>query len=452
MSGALIGLSGLDGQLQGPVHRPGSAGYARATSPRNATARQEPLAVASAAVAGDVAVCLRWAEANGVEVAVQATGHGAGRDIGPDQLLIDTSGLDAVEVDPDRRVVRAGAGATFAAINAAAWEHHLLAPAGTAPDVAVVGYTAWGGVGWLTRPHGLASASLLAVDLVDGSGRTQRADDTSHQEVLWAYRGGGGVGVATSVEMQLFPAGDLWAGYLLWPADHAQEVLSAWGRALPQLHPSLSSHASLLLHAPDAPTVPEDLRGRAVVHMAAASVAGQEGMSALRRVLAELPPAALDTLGPCDARRLSTIHLDPPAAVPALGRGRWLRAAAGEQAAQILTAAGTEPTGALAEVELRHVAHAPTGVSGAMTDCPGELLLHATGAAADAASVQAVDEALEVVLVAASADDIGRSAAAFHDGRAWAPDALDSTAQHRLSAVRESVDHHHRVAESRRLT
>ena len=429
----------LTAYLPGRVFAPDTDAYQDATTPRNATARQRPAAVVAAHSPEDVAECLRAAAPSGLRVVVQATGHGAAGAVGADAMLLDTSRLATVEVDAGRRVARVGAGARLGAVNAVAYASGLLALAGTAPDVGVAGYTANGGVGWLTRPHGLASAALLSVDVVDGTGRQFRADEEQHTDVLWAYRGGGGAGVATAMELRLFPATDLVAGYLLWPAEQAAEVIPAWGDALAGLDPALSSAVGLL-HAPDAPTVTESLRGRPVVHLSAATVGGEAAVRTLREVLAALPEPVVDTLGPCDAGRLSAIHLDPPAPVPAVGEGRWLTAPGGIRALDILTAAGTDPDAPLGEVELRHLAAPPSDVPGAETSLPGEVLLHATGGAPDEESRRAVLAALETVLAAARPVDTGRSSAAFRDGRESAPDALPDDIRVRLARIRRETD------------
>ncbi|MBU8855843.1 FAD-dependent oxidoreductase [Micromonospora sp. WMMB482] len=438
----------LKTRLPGRVFEPGADAYDRATRPRNTSARQRPAAVVVAETPDDVAGCLQAAGVAGLRVVVQATGHGAGADIGDEALLLDTSRLNAVDVDPDRRVVRAQADATFGAVNDAAYRHGLLAPGGTAPDVAVAGYTVHGGVGWLTRPHGLASAALTAVDVVDGTGRRLHADGEQHTDVLWAYRGGGGVGIATELEMRLFPADDLHAGYVLWGVEHAAAVIPAWGTALSALDPAVTS-AIGLLHAPDAPSVPQALRGKPVVHLSAATVAGEAAMRSLRAILSTLPTPAIDTLGPCDAGRLSMIHLDPPTPVPALGEGRWLTGEAGTRALEILTAAGDDSP--LGEVELRHVAVAHSPVPGAETSCPGQVLLHATGAAPDAPTRMRVASALRAVLSAAGPVDTGRSAAAFRDGQPSAPDALAPDIRARVDSVRRAIDPYGIITPSRSL-
>ncbi|KQY06797.1 hypothetical protein ASD37_11625 [Mycobacterium sp. Root135] len=185
---------------------PDSSAYRAATTPHNATVVQRPARVAHARSADEVADAVRWAAEHDLRVAVQASGHGAGAPIGADHLLVDTSGLDSVDVDVAGHVVRVGAGATWSAVNAVAERDGLLGLAGSSPTVGVAGYTFGGGVGYLTRPHGMASSALLAVDYVDGNGQARRAtedaDDVVDREALWAFRGGGGVGVATTLTME----------------------------------------------------------------------------------------------------------------------------------------------------------------------------------------------------------------------------------------------------------
>ena len=438
----------LPQRSRGTLVVPGDAAYQAATTPRNATAHQAPGVVVLASTAEHVADAVIAAAETGMTVTPQATGHGAAGDLDSRTVLIDTSKLDAVAIDPDRRTARVGAGATFGRIDEAAFRHGLLAPGGTAPDVAVAGYTALGGVGWLTRPHGLASASLLAVEVVDGSGRRIRPGDDRYDEVLWSWRGGGGAGIAVSMELALHPAADLRAGYLLWPAEDAETVMTGWGRAVRDFHPALTTAVGLL-DAPDAPTVPERLRGHPVVHLSAATVVGAAGEDSLRRFLATMPTPAIDTVGPCDADRLATIHLDPPAPVPALGEGRWLTEAAADRVHAILTAAGIGADSPLGEVEMRHIASPASAVPGAVTTCPGPLVLHATGGVPDADARDRVRRALGAVVSAAAAADSGFGSTAFRDGRSEAPDALPQQVAQRVAAIRRAVDPADRIQPSR---
>src|SRR4051812_17814001 len=199
-----------------------SDGYAAATRPHNSSIKQRPARVAVVSRPEDIAPALdevaALARSSGtpLEIVPQATGHGAGAPVGTGAVLLDTSRLTDVSIDPESRVAVVGAGATWAAVNAAAEKHGLLGLAGSAPSVSVSGYTFGGGIGWLVRRDGLASGALRAVHYVDGSGRSRTAADEATEEVdreaMWAFRGAGGVGIAHTLEFDLFPAPDLHAG------------------------------------------------------------------------------------------------------------------------------------------------------------------------------------------------------------------------------------------------
>src|SRR3954470_16135025 len=123
-----------------------------------------------ASSAADVRRAVLTARAQGLRVAVRATGHGTLTEPGPDTLLIDTSVLRSVLVDPERRTARVGPGATAEEVVAAAGPVPLAATPGPSPTVGVTGYTRGGGHGWLARRCGLAADSLLRADVVTADG------------------------------------------------------------------------------------------------------------------------------------------------------------------------------------------------------------------------------------------------------------------------------------------
>ena len=108
---------------------------------------------------------------------------------------------------------------------------------GSAAQVGVVGYTLGGGLGWLSRLHGLAANSVLAAEVVTADGELVRADRDNEPDLFWALRGGGGsFGVVTALEFSLYPLTEAYAGMIAWPAERGAEVIQAyldWIRELP---------------------------------------------------------------------------------------------------------------------------------------------------------------------------------------------------------------------------
>lgn len=436
-------VAGLRAELSAVVHEPGDDEYARATSPDNSSYPQRPCAVVRPASAEQVAHVVQIAWQCGAPVVVQATGHGAGRPVTDDQVLLDTSALTDVSVNVSRRTAQVGAGAMWPAVQEAAHIHGLLGLSGTSPTVGVAGYTFGGGVGWFVRKYGLASGTLRAVDYIDGAGQLRRACDDAtdplDREALLAFRGGAPVGIATSIEIELFRVPELWTGSLLWPQSAQAAVIAGWVSALEVVSESVTSSLSLL-QLPAKGPFPAELLGTTVVHLSYASPDGAAHLDVVRNAVRDAAIPVVDTTGPGDLQSLSAIHLDPPAAVPARGTGRWLGGEATDFVGSMFDAARVGQPGGLSMVELRHTDCADYGPAGALTTVPAPFLLHAVGAAPDDDARRRIDTVLGDVEDAGRVADIGRAATSFREGQPDAGDAWESSEQARLRAVRAALD------------
>src|SRR3954453_5619502 len=101
--------------------------------------------IISATTPADVRDAVLTARARGRRVAVRATGHGTLVDPSDDALVIDTSRMRSVLVDPGRRTARVGRGATWGEVIAAAGPFGLAPVSGTSATVGVAGFTFGGG-------------------------------------------------------------------------------------------------------------------------------------------------------------------------------------------------------------------------------------------------------------------------------------------------------------------
>jgi FAD/FMN-containing dehydrogenase len=209
-----------------------------------------------------------------------------------DGLMIDLSPLNAVTVDPEARRARSGGGALLGDLIGAAQEHGLALPIGAISHTGVGGLTLGGGMGWLTRKHGLTIDNLLSAEAVLADGRVVRASAEQHPDLFWALRGGGGnFGVVTEFEFALHPVGPMIEfGMMFWGLDQGAEAL----RAARDVVNSLPDGVNVIfaaLNAPPEPFVPEQYRLQPGY---AAVVAGFHGEQELQEVLerfrAAVPP------------------------------------------------------------------------------------------------------------------------------------------------------------------
>ena len=103
-------VEGLRAGLHGTLLRPGEEDYEEASRAWNLNAHQHPAVVIVAAGAQDILSAVRFARNAGLGVGVMATGHGVGTPV-DGGVLINTSRLRGVRVDPVLRTARVEAGA-----------------------------------------------------------------------------------------------------------------------------------------------------------------------------------------------------------------------------------------------------------------------------------------------------------------------------------------------------
>ncbi|SNT61700.1 FAD/FMN-containing dehydrogenase [Actinomadura meyerae] len=246
--------------------------------------RTGPLTVDATGPA-DVRAAILASRERGLPLTVQATGHGTV--VPPDEgLLLRTSGMSGVLVDPARRVARAGAGARWSEVIAAAAPLGLAPLSGSHASVGVTGYTLGGGVGPLSRRFGFAADHLLRARIVTADGSYLTADADHHPELFWALRGGGGnFGVVTSLEFRLHPVSTVFAGTALFPAERAADMLTRFRDEADTRPDALTVSVALADHA---------VHGRVVVLRGTYAGSAEDGARALRSLREAGGPALHD--------------------------------------------------------------------------------------------------------------------------------------------------------------
>jgi hypothetical protein len=344
---------------------------------------ERPSVVVVPESASDVVKTVRYARAHGMRIAPQGTGHGAAPLEPLDSaMLLRTTRMRQVDIDPATRTARAEAGAVWQDVIAPAAEHGLAGLAGSSPNVGVTGYTLGGGLGWLARRYGLAANSVTAAELVTPGGDLVRADADHEPDLFWAVRGGGGVGVVTSLEMRLYPVRELYAGDLFFPIQRAAEVLQAWHEWTATVPDDVTSMCHLL-RLPPLPEVPEPLRGRAFAVAEAACLGDAGTGTELIQPLRRLGPD-LDTFAMIPASALGQLNMDPPQPVPGEGDGAFLADFPAGAIDALVAVAGPDAETPPDSVEVRHLGGAlaqPVPGGGAQPSIDASYLLYAAGAA-----------------------------------------------------------------------
>jgi FAD/FMN-containing dehydrogenase len=203
-----------------------------------------------------------------------------------------------VRVDPGRRVATAAGGALLGELDRRAQAVGLACPTGHVSHTGVGGLTLGGGVGRLTRRHGLTLDNLLGVELVTADGRRVRADPGTEPELFWGLRGAGAnLGIATSFELGLHPVGpEVLAGIAVHPIERAREIAAAFTAAMAAAPDEVTAGMGWFV-APPGPPFPPAVAGRPVVVVNATHAGPLPGAEADLAPLRALRPA-LDTFAP----------------------------------------------------------------------------------------------------------------------------------------------------------
>jgi FAD/FMN-containing dehydrogenase len=401
------------------------------------TVRQEPALVALPQTDDDVVALVGLARERGLQIAPQRTGHNA-KPLGAldDVLLARTDAMQGVELDLEQRVARVRAGARWADVVPAASAHGLAALHGSTPDVSVAGYVLGGGVGWYARKHGLATNRVAAIELVTADGELRRVDGEHEPEVFWALRGGGGsFGLVTSVEVELVPVAEVYAGVVFFPWERAAEVLHAW-REWTASAPDEVTSVGRILQLPPAPHLPDALRGRRFAAVDAVVLGDERVGRAVTEPLRALRPE-IDTFGMRPPAGIAELHMDPRQPVPGVTGSMMLGDLQAAAIDRFVAAAGPGSGSRLVVADLRHAGGALRRVQpghGALATLDASYLMLGVGMG------EGTEERLGLVSEALAPWDTGRRYLNFADrptdpARFFGPDV-----RRRLRAVKAEVD------------
>jgi len=356
--------SQLASDVAGPVFDPQTEGYAQELLGINLVFTHTPDVVVGVTSAADVSAAVRFAAAHSLPVRVLATGHGVHSAI-TDGLVLTTKRLDAVEIDAQTGVATIGAGVRWASVVEAAAPLGLAPVTGSAAGVGVVGFLLGGGVGPLARSHGFGSDFVLSFSVVIGTGELVEASDTENPDLYWALRGGkGGLGIVTSVRVQLVELSEIYGGNMLFEAEHIENVLRTWVDFTATAPDGLTTSVAIM-RFPPLDVVPAPLRGKTLLALRVAyPVSAEVGERAIAPLRAAAP-AMMDNVGVLPVAAIATIHNDPTDPGKAWTSGGMLSSVDQDLATAVLGVVGAGKQVPLVAFELRHIGAATgTDVAG----------------------------------------------------------------------------------------
>lgn len=297
--------------IRGDVVTPDDPSFAAAAFGFDLSTDHRPELVVIAGVAGDVAATVGLAARGGRRVAVQSSGFTSGS-TGPGTILVVTRLLAGVSIDPAAKTATVGSGAGWRQVLDAASSFGLAPVSGSVPGSGAVHRVAGGKFGPAARAFGFAAEFVREFEVVTALGELVRANSAQRPELFAELRAGRPAGVVvTAITIDLVPAGSLLAGGLWFSVDDAREVLARWQEWAGQL-PASATTSAATMDLPDVSELPQQVRGRSVVHVRFNHVGDAElGAQLLSSIRAAATPL-LDTVR-VPAARVTVIDAAPAA-------------------------------------------------------------------------------------------------------------------------------------------
>jgi FAD/FMN-containing dehydrogenase len=349
---SLSELAQLRATVRGPVLTADDPALPGAAATWNLTVAVRPHVLVGATSADDVAAAVRYAHATGRAVAVQATGHGT-FDTAADAVVVATSRMRDLVVDPGCRTARIGAGLTWKDVVAETSKFGLAPLTGSTSDVGAVGYTLGGGRGRRGRKYGFMADHVRSFEIVTADGVVRRIDAHNESDLFWGVRGAkSSFGIVTEIEVELFPVSSFVAGAIVFDGAHTSAVLHAW-REMVRSVPEETSTSFALLRLPDLPHVPPPLRGRLTTHIRFAHLGTDLEADLLLQPIRAVAAAIVDDVHRRPYSEADAIHNDPLPPQPFVESGGMLADLSPAALDALIAAAGPDADLPLTVVEIR---------------------------------------------------------------------------------------------------
>lgn len=256
------GIDSLKDTVRGPVVTRDDDSYDEARKVYNAMIDKRPAVIVRAVDEADVIAAVRFAAESGLDLSIRGGSHSVpGFGTNDDGIVIDLSSMRGIRVDPQNKTARAQGGCRWGDLDHATHAFGLATVGGIVSTTGIAGLTLGGGIGYLTRGHGLSLDNLISADVVTANGELVHASEKENADLFWALRGGGGnFGVVTNFEYRLHPVSTIYGGPMFFEADRAKDVLEAFRTYMVDAPTQLGAFFAWQI-APPLPFIPENRHG-----------------------------------------------------------------------------------------------------------------------------------------------------------------------------------------------
>lgn len=218
----------LEQQLVGSITLPTDPTYNTDRQIWNPAFQDFPQIIVYCEVIADVRAALAFARRNKLWVVARSGSHSTAGYSVNNSMVLDTSRMRHVVVDPKAKIGYVGPGTPFKILNSVLNDYHLHVPGGACQDVCVAGFMMGGGYGFTSRRFGMNCDNVAGVTVMLADGSIVIADADTNPDLFWAIRGGTGnnFGILLEIRYHLHDLYEVWGVHIKWPLDQAAPALA----------------------------------------------------------------------------------------------------------------------------------------------------------------------------------------------------------------------------------
>ncbi len=292
-------IESLSEQVRGEVITENDDRYQEARRVYNGMIDKRPKAIVRPSNQADVISVVRFAGETGADLSIRGGSHsvpGFGTNDGG--VVLDLSSMRGTRVDPRNKTARAQGGCRWGDLDHATHAFGLATVGDVVSTTGIGGLTLGGGIGYLTRGHGLSLDNLISADVVTANGELVHASENDNADLFWALRGGGGnFGVVTDFEFRLHPVDMIYGGPIFFEAKRARDVLQAFRTYIADAPKELGAFFAWQI-APPLPFIPEDRHGETMCAIIACWSGPLDQGEAALKPLMDAAPVVAHHVGP----------------------------------------------------------------------------------------------------------------------------------------------------------
>ena len=294
-----MSMDSLRDEVRGEVLVDGDVGYEEARLVYNGMIDKRPAVVIGAVDDADVIAGVRYAAENGFDLSIRGGGHSVpGFGTNDDGVVIDLGRMKGVRVEPETRTARTQGGTTWGDLDHATHAFGLAAPGGVVSTTGVAGLTMGGGIGYLSRGHGLSVDNLISADVVTADGGLLHANEEENSDLFWAIRGGGGnFGVLTNLEYRLHPVEMIYGGPMFFEVEAARDVLSLYREFIADAPEQFGGFFGWQM-APPLPFIPGDRHGDTFCMIVSCWTGPMDEAEGVLKPFRDVAPVVAEHVGP----------------------------------------------------------------------------------------------------------------------------------------------------------